>query len=580
MLCISLFIFRQSPAQGTWTAINNLAPAPEGGGMVLLTDGTVMCKTYSPGGWPTPDSGWVLLTPDSHGSYVNGTWSTLPNMHYGRFAFSSQVMPDGNVYIAGGEHGNGTNTAELYNTVTKKWKDIPNSPGFDIEDANSELLYDGTVLEGCGNPYNPPIDTINLMYMPGTGSFIAGPSSFGTHEESSWLKLPDSSVLSVDAITRNSERYIPQQHKWVHDGTLPVDLFDPGSYETGACVLLPNGKGFFIGDIQYTAIYTPSGNASPGTWSTGSAMPTRAGIGQLASWDGPAAMMVNGNVLCTFSAPASESEPTFFYEYNYLTNAFTAVSAPGNVDSALTWSNFMTLLQLPDGSVMLGYTDSTRFYIYKPSGSAIPQGIPTINEVASNNCDTFRITGKLFNGISEGAGFGDDWQMSTNYPIVRVTDGTNVYYAKTFNWNRLGALRTDSLEDTAYFTFPNAIPAGTYSLVVVANGFPSKPVLFGPCITAIADIKDQKNISIFPNPSKGKFTIQSSVPARMNRSDGVSALWSVDVYNLMGQRVKSEELRAKSEEIDLTGQPNGVYFYRVLSENGGLIGEGKVVIQK
>jgi hypothetical protein len=32
--------------------------------------------------------------------------------------------------------------------------------------------------------------------------------------------------------------------------------------------------------------------------------------------------------------------------------------------------------------------------------------------------------------------------------------------------------------------------------------------------------------------------------------------------------------------IDLSSQPNGVYFYRVLYEDGGLIGEGKLIIQK
>jgi len=42
----------------------------------------------------------------------------------------------------------------------------------------------------------------------------------------------------------------------------------------------------------------------------------------------------------------------------------------------------------------------------------------------------YKATGKLFNGISEGAGFGDDWQMETNYPIIRISNGTNTYYAK------------------------------------------------------------------------------------------------------------------------------------------------------
>ena len=144
------------------------------------------------------------------------------------------------------------------------------------------------------------------------------------------------------------------------------------------------------------------------------------------------------------------------------------------------------MLDLPDGNILFAYTDSTKFYIYTPSGPPIPQGKPTIDGLFPDSCNRYMITGKLFNGLSEGGEFGDDWQMSTNYPIIRLTSGTNVYYARSFNWNRLGAVHTDSAEDTAYFTLPS-LPGGTYSLVVTANGFASSPVsltTFGVAVTA------------------------------------------------------------------------------------------------
>jgi hypothetical protein len=47
----------------------------------------------------------------------------------------------------------------------------------------------------------------------------------------------------------------------------------------------------------------------------------------------------------------------------------------------------------------------------------------------------------------------------------------------------------------------------------------------------------------------------------------------------MGEKVYSQFLIPNSQFlIDLSGQPNGIYFYRVLNEEGGLIGEGKVVV--
>ena len=32
-------------------------------------------------------------------------------------------------------------------------------------------------------------------------------------------------------------------------------------------------------------------------------------------------------------------------------------------------------------------------------------------------------------------------------------------------------------------------------------------------------------------------------------------------------------------EINISNQPSGVYFYRVLNEDEGLIGSGKVIVQ-
>ena len=76
---------RPASAAGTWSALAHGAP----GGvslMLMLPDGTVMCQN---GG----NAGWYRLTPDIHGSYVNGTWTTLAPMHDSRRYYSSQVLP-------------------------------------------------------------------------------------------------------------------------------------------------------------------------------------------------------------------------------------------------------------------------------------------------------------------------------------------------------------------------------------------------------------------------------------------------------------------------------------------------------
>src|SRR5215831_14381010 len=60
---------------GTWTPLLAGAPA-EVSLMLLLSDGTVMAA----GAGVVPRRDWYRLTPDIHGSYVNGQWTVLAPM--------------------------------------------------------------------------------------------------------------------------------------------------------------------------------------------------------------------------------------------------------------------------------------------------------------------------------------------------------------------------------------------------------------------------------------------------------------------------------------------------------------------
>jgi uncharacterized repeat protein (TIGR03803 family) len=78
---------------------------------------------------------------------------------------------------------------------------------------------------------------------------------------------------------------------------------------------------------------------------------------------------------------------------------------------------------------------------------------------------------------------------------------------------------------------------------------------------------------VYPNPNNGVFTIQSSA---------VSGQSSVEVYNMLGEKVYSnyQITKLSNYQINLSNQSNGVYLYRVLNENGSLLGAGKLIIQK
>ena len=438
--------------------------------MLLLTDGTVMVKSSS-GGSDGYGNLWNKLTPDSQGSYANGTWTTLAAMHDTRLYFASQVLKDGRVFVAGGEYGTGGSAGETYDPLANTWTSAP-TQSQRISDANSEILPDGRVLVALVT------GTLRstIIFDPVANTWTAGPNANGIHNESAWVKLPDASSLMVDRLSTNSERYVPSLNQWVVDAMLPVALYDSFGDETGPGFLLPDGRAFFIGSPSNTAYYTPSGSTSPGTWAAGPAIPSGQGAP-----DAPGAMMPNGRILCALSpTPTSANHfpsPTAFYEFDYTGNTWTSITAPGGGSTINGPSYIFNMLDLPDGTVLYSQQGSSQYYVYSPGGTPLAAGKPAINSISQNADGSFHLTGTGLNGISEGAAYGDDWQMATNYPIVRLTSGANVYYPRTYAWSNTGVV-TGSTPVTTEFTVPASVPFGTYSLVVVANGISSDAVSF------------------------------------------------------------------------------------------------------
>lgn len=452
----------------TWTPVAKLAPSASGGVMLLLTDGSVMCKSSS-GGGDGVGNVWNKLTPDRNGSYVNGVWAALAPMADTRLYFSSQVLKDGRVFVAGGEYGTGASKGETYNPLTNTWTAAP-APGAAISDSNSQLLPDGRVLVSSSDANW----TRTIIFNAATNAWAAGGNARGNQDESAWLKLPDGSILTVDIASRNSERYIPSLNQWVADAQVPVDLYDVFGDETGPSFLLPDGRGFFIGSTSNTAYYRPSGGNLPGNWAAGPVIP-----GGHGAPDAAGAMMVNGKILCALSPTPTAANhfppPPTFYEFDYTTNTFTPINAPGG-GASLNMSCYLTnMLALPDGNVLYSQQGSTQYYVYSPGGVPLAAGKPTITGIKANADGSFHLTGTLLNGISQGASYGDDWQMPTNYPIVRLTSGANVYYARTYNWSDTGVM-TGATQVTTEFTLPAGIPDGTYQVSAIANGIASDPV--------------------------------------------------------------------------------------------------------
>jgi hypothetical protein len=469
-----LLTFSALAGAQTWTLLNHL-PANYVGGPLLLTDGTVIVQEVQSNGDGT--GVWYRLTPDNTGSYINGTWTQTAPMPFGYapLDYASAVLPDGRVIVEGGEYNGSsedlTALGALYDPVANGWAFVSAPAGFtynglpSVGDAPSVVLANGTFMLGncCGSE--------DALLNAATLTYTSTASSPYRNNESGWELLPNGMVLAIDPnVPPNYYLYNGSTGQWSSAGSTIVGLGN-GCHEIGPAVLRPDGTVFATGGMPQTAIY----NSTTGVWSAGPTFPNNFVVA-----DAPAAILPDGNVLVSVgyqNPPPGCSwpqQPADFYEFN----GTTLTQVP-----ASPWAGHQMftgrMLVLPTGQIL--YTAQNQYpSIYTASGTYKSAWQPTVTSVASTlTVGSFNnvITGTQFNGLSQGAMFGDDAQMATNYPLVRITNSStgHVFYAKTHNHSTMG-VATGSATVSTEFDVPSTIEVGASTLVVVANGIPSATV--------------------------------------------------------------------------------------------------------
>jgi len=299
-----------------WTPLIRLAPDFAGVAM-LGPDGRVYV-------WPS--SGNVMtLTPDSTGSYINGTWSFIAPMTTPRLYFASHILRNRKIWVLGGEYSgiglvaNWTPTGEIYDILTNTWSPIasyppePGCPGGALAcfgDDPSMLLPGDKILAGDLLTRTPHIYDITTNTWSTSGSKVYNDQS----DEESWVKLSDGTVLTYDLFQSirtggaYAEHYHPTTNTWsslspsdgTAAGTIPQLSSSALGAELGPLLRLQDGRVFAIGATGHTALYDPAANA----WSAGpDAIGTLScGARLFGADDAPGAVMPNGHVI--FAADA------------------------------------------------------------------------------------------------------------------------------------------------------------------------------------------------------------------------------------------------------------------------------------
>lgn len=176
----------------------------------------------------------------------------------------------------------------------------------------------------------------------------------------------------------------------------------------------------------------------------------------------------------------------------------------------------------------------------------------------------------LSQGVSDTAWNNNDLEVhaAATYSIVdNVVTFTNASInATSYLWD-FGDGETSTLQDPIH-TFLY----GNYTVKLIAgNGCDTDTIFISiSIVTGVEVANNLSDISIYPNPSSGKFIILFD--------DTMDPYAGIKIYNIMGNLVQEIRNSKTKDEIDLSDYPNGIYILTVTI--GKELRKQKIVIQK
>lgn len=244
---------------------------------------------------------------------------------------------------------------------------------------------------------------------------------------------------------------------------------------------------------------------------------------------GPAGITVvslgdGGSITLTFDVAIRDGEGPDFAVFE---NAF-----PDPLDSTLAFLEFAFVEVSSDGV----------HFVRFPAKSLVPIDIQRNTTSYIDASLVHNLAGKYLSGLGTPFDLADLADSSgidlEDVRYVRIVDVVGSIDPKYASYDSEGRIINDP--------YPTNFPQGGFDLDAVA-------VLNSGSLSVPLDVADIE-LSIYPNPCKDYFFIETPVFSKEER---------IELFDLLGNLIKTEPLKSSFQKVDVQGIPSGIYLLKI-----------------
>jgi hypothetical protein len=205
-------------------------------------------------------------------------------------------------------------------------------------------------------------------------------------------------------------------------------------------------------------------------------------------------------------------------------------------------------------------TGATSWSWSGPNGFSSPSQNLSLSNIQANQAGTYMVTATNACGSTTASA---NITVNPN-PTANITQNGNTLTAScttsgcNYQWYYNNGLNGNSNSTTC-------IGSGNYYVVITdVNGCSAtSSTLPVTCTVGINEATENNLFSVYPNPTSGKFTIQAS-QTLINATIFVTNILGEKVFQSANQHIGT----LSNLQIDLSSQPNGVYFLNIKTSDG------------